>query len=548
MSVRAMASLVRDLPTIAATSERSARLVEHFKRSDDASSAWALWFLLGHRRRRAVSAATLRGWVASRAGISEELAAACHDHVGDLAETLALLLPDPPCDPSDLPLATLVAEGIEPLADADRDAQERLVASFWDRLDRDGRFLYHKLLTGGFRIGVAKGLAVRAAADALGVDASVLDERLMGGFEPDASTWRRLRQPPGDAESLRQPRPFQLAHAMPAGFASASACDAPSSLLEGGGFDPGPIESWLLEWKWDGVRAQMIRRGAPTISSRGEGRLDRSFPEVLEAARSLPEGCVLDGEILLWHRDRPAPFAPLQRRLGVASHVPGLFDEAHAVMLAFDLLESEGIDRRSEPLRERRARLEAMLATLPAGAPIRPSPAVEATSWEQANDRRIAAFERGAEGLMLKRLEAPYAGGRPRGSWWKWKLDSRSVDAVVVAAQSGHGRRAGLLSDYTLALRDGDGFTTIAKAYSGLADAEISELDRILRRSIVGRRGPVRIVEPAVVLEIAFEGLRESPRHRAGLALRFPRILRWRRDKTSADADTLATLRTMLRS
>lgn len=547
MSVRDLASLVRDLPTIASTAERSARLVDHFTRADEASAAWTLWFLLGHRRRRTVSARTLRGWIAARAGISEELAAACHDHVGDLAETIALILPDPPQDPPDLPLATLVAEGVEPLAEADRETQERLVASFWNRLDRDGALLYHKLLTGGFRIGVAKGLAVRAAAEALGVDASVLEERLMGGFEPDASAWSKLREPELESESLRRPRPFQLAHAVPAGFATSPALDDPLP-LEGAAFDLGPIDAWLLEWKWDGVRAQVIRRGHPTIASRGEGRLDRSFPEVLDAARNLPERCVLDGEILLWRGDRPASFASLQRRLGVASHVPGLFDEEAAVFFAFDLLESEGLDRREEPLRERRARLETLVASVSPNGAIRISPRIDAASWEQANDLRVAASERGVEGLVLKRLDAPYAGGRPRGSWWKWKVDPRSVDAVVVAAQSGHGRRAGLLSDYTLALRDGDGFTTIAKAYSGLAETEIAELDRILRRSIVGRRGPVRLVEPTVVLEIAFEGLRESPRHRSGLALRFPRICRWRRDKTPADADTLATLRTMLRS
>lgn len=546
MSVRELASLVRELPTIASTDARAARLVEHFDRSDEASCAWALWFLLGNRRRRSVSAATLRGWVAARAGISEELAAACHDHVGDLAETLALLLPDPPQDPPDLPLATLVAEGVEPLAEASREAQHRIVSSFWDRLDRDGAFLYHKLLTGGFRIGVAKGLAVRAAAEALQVDASVLEERLVGGFEPAASAWSKLREPELESESLRRPRPFQLAHAVPRGFATSPALDDPMP-LEGAAFELGPIAAWLLEWKWDGVRAQLIRRRDPTIASRGEGRLDRSFPEVLEAARRLPLGCVIDGEILLWRDDRPAPFTSLQSRLGAASHAPGLFDEVHAVLFAFDLLEIGGLDVRSSPLRERRARLEEIVTTLGADSAIRLSPRVDAVSWEQANELRVGAFERGAEGLMLKRLDAPYAGGRPRGSWWKWKIDPRSVDAVVVAAQSGHGRRAGLLSDYTLALRDGDGFTTIAKAYSGLAEAEIVELDRVLRRSIVGRRGPVRLVEPTVVLEIAFEGLRESPRHRSGLALRFPRIRRWRRDKAPSEADSLSTLRELLR-
>ncbi|MGA1056268.1 MAG: ATP-dependent DNA ligase [Phycisphaerales bacterium] len=547
MSVREMAALVRELPSIASTGERTRRLATHFDRSDDASAAWALWFLLGNRRRRSISAATLRSWVAARAGISEELAALCHDHVGDLAETLALLLPDPPVDPPDLPLATLVAEGVEPLAAAGREEQARIVAGFWDRLDRDGSFLYHKVITGAFRIGVAKGLAVRAAAASLGVDVAVLEERLMGGFEPSADAWRSLRLPPDESEALLQPRPFQLAHAVPAGFADEASPAVESASLEEAAFDLGPIDAWLVEWKWDGVRAQLLRRGDPTIASRGEGRLDGSFPEVIEAARALPRGCVLDGEVVLWQSDRPAPFASLQRRLGVSSHIRGLFDEEHAVMFAFDLLELDGADLRALPLRERRSKLEALLGALPAEGAIRISPRQEAATWEAANQLRLAASNRGVEGLMLKRLEAPYAGGRPRGSWWKWKLDPRRIDAVIVAAQSGHGRRAGLLSDYTLALRDGDGFTTIAKAYSGLAESEIRELDRLLRQSIVAKRGPVRVVEPSVVLEIAFEGLRESPRHRSGLALRFPRIARWRRDKSPADADTLASLRAMLR-
>lgn len=547
MSVREMAALVRELPAIASTGERLRRLAAHFDRSDDASAAWALWFLLGHRRRRTVSAATLRSWVAARAGISEGLAALCHDHVGDLAETLALLLPDPPRAPPDLPLTTLVAEGVDPLASAKREEQAQIVASLWDRLDRDGAFLYHKVLTGAFRIGVAKGLAVRAAAASLGVDASVLEERLMGGFEPSAEAWQSLRLPPDESETLLQPRPFQLAHAVPAGFADEAAAAGDSASLEDASFDLGPIEAWLLEPKWDGVRAQLLRRGDPSIASRGEGRLDGSFPEVIEAAAAMPRGCVLDGEIVLWRGDRPASFASLQRRLGVSAHRRGLFDEEHAVMFAFDLLECDGIDLRASPLRARRARLEALLAPMPPDAAIRISPPMNARSWEDANRMRLAAGERGVEGLMLKRLDDPYSGGRPRGSWWKWKLDPRRLDAVIVAAQSGHGRRAGLLSDYTLALRDGDGFTTVAKAYSGLAESEILELDRLLRQSIVAKRGPVRVVEPSVVLEIAFEGVRESPRHRSGVALRFPRIARWRRDKAPVEADTLASLRALLR-
>lgn len=546
MSVRAFASLVTDLAATTSSSRRVERLILHLREAAPPDAALAAWFLLGNRLRRAVKVGELRAWVAEEANLSEALVAACHDHVGDLAETLALLVPDPPVDAPDVPLDALVEHGLRALAPATPTRRREIVLAQWSRLDRASIFAYHKLLTGAFRVGVARGLVVRAIAAALEVDEATLDDRLAGGFEPTQEGWLALARPLDPAETARRPRPFQLAQALPEGaIAGGRVAAGDDALLEGGGADLGPVDRWLVEPKWDGARAQLLRRGDPILWSRGEGRLDGSFPEVLDAARSLPPGCVLDGEVLLWAGDRPRPFSSLQRRLGIEHHAPGLFDEDEARFVAFDLLELAGEDIRSRPLGARRAALESLLARLDPKGSIRLSERLRPPDWAEADLLRRGARERGVEGLMLKRLDAPYEGGRPRGSWWKWKVDPRVIDAVLVHAQAGHGRRAGLLTDYTLALRDGESLVPVAKAYSGLSDAELVEVDRILRRTIVGRRGPVRIVEPSLVFEIAFEGVQRSSRHRSGLAVRFPRILRWRRDKTPADADALATLAAM---
>ena len=530
MSLRRFAALVRGLSETSGSSGKVRLIAEHLRACTDEEAAWTLWFLQGRRPRRTVSGGVLRGWAAARSGISEDLAGVCHDHVGDLAETLTLLVAgerDPDEDP---PLAEVVQGTITSLAGAPPEAQRGVVEAMWDRLDEESLYAFHKLLTGALRLGVAAGIAERGAAEALGVETDLLRERLAGGFEPTAERWRALAHEPTAEERATRPFPFQLAHA-----------------LEGVD-ELGPIGDWLLESKWDGVRAQLIRRGEPALFGRGEGRLDEAFPEIVAAARHLPRDLVLDGEVLLVDAasGRPRPFTALQRRLGTVRRQSGLFETDEAIFMAFDLLEADGEDLRGRPLQVRRTTLEELLEAAGPAAAVRLSPRIPASSWSEADRLRTGARELGVEGLMVKRLDATYQGGRPRGAWWKWKLDPRTIDAVVVHTQGGHGRRAGLLTDHTLALWDGDELVPVTRAYSGLTDAEMVELDRRLKRTIVARRGPVRILEPSVVLEIAFEGVQRSPRHRGGIALRFPRIARWRRDKAPADADRLETLRAML--
>jgi DNA ligase-1 len=537
VSLRRFASLMRELSEAAGPSARTRLIAEHLGACDDATAAWTMWFLRGRHLRRAVAGSVLRRWAAARADISEHLAGICHDHVGDLAETLTLLVAattgtrHPRHD--DPPLAEFIESSILPLSQCHASERQACVEAIWDRLDEESLYAFHKLLTGAFRLGVAAGVAERGAAQALGVEVDMLRERLAGGFEPTPEQWRRLSRPPTPDELATRPLPFQLAHGL----------ETTDQL--------GPVADHLVESKWDGVRAQLIHREVPVLVGRGEGRLDAAFPELIAAAARLPRGVVLDGEVLLVDRasGRPRPFTILQRRLGTTHIQTGLFDPDDVVFMAFDLLEIHGEDLRERSLEFRRAQLQALTldsASEIGDGAIRISPTITIHSWAHADRIRSEARLAGVEGLMVKRRDAPYTGGRTRGSWWKWKTDPRTIDAVLVHTQGGHGRRAGLLTDHTLALWDGEELVPVARAYSGLTDAEMTELDRLLKRTVVARRGPVRILEPSIVLEIAFDGVQTSTRHRSGVALRFPRIARWRRDKTPADANRLEELKALL--
>ena len=523
--MRRFTSLYAALDASSRTHDKIAALVEYFAHAPPLDAAWAAYFLTGRRLKRVVATRDLVAAARAAADVPEWLFAASHAAAGDLAETIALLLP-PPTRHDDRPLATWIDEEIAPLAGlASAEVQARLQAA-WDRLDRDGRFVFGKLLTGAFRVGVARQLVHRALAQVTGVAVADVAHRLIGEWQPSAAFLALVRGEAEHAAGAHRPYPFFLAHALDA---------APESL--------GDRREWQAEWKWDGIRAQVIvREGTATVWSRGEDLVAEAFPEVVAAARALPAGTVLDGELLAWDEaaDAPQPFAALQRRLNRASPGAKLLREVPVALLAYDLLEHDGRDMRALALAERRRALEAVL---PVGPVLRLSPIVRAPDWTALAALRGAARARRAEGLMLKRLDAPYGVGRTRGAWWKWKVDPYTLDAVLVYAQPGSGRRATLLTDYTFAVRNDEGeLVPFAKAYSGLTDDELRELDHWLRRHTLERFGPVRRVEPTQVFELAFEGLQRSARHRSGVATRFPRILRWRRDKPAAEADTLATL------
>lgn len=547
--MRRFTALFAALDGTTRTTEKVAALREYFQEAPPADAAWALWVLSGERLRRSVSTTRLREWVAVRSGTPLWLVEECYDAVGDLAETLALLLPPPDVEPHHLPapppsLHTVMEEWIAPLRSQDDETREGRLNEFWDRLQGQELLVFHKLLTGGFRVGVGKKLVTRALAETCGMDPAVLAHRMTGRWSPTAEAFRQITSPEADLPDPGRPYPFFLAHPLE---------DGPEAL-------PGSPEDWLAEWKWDGIRGQLIhRQGETLVWSRGEELVTPAFPELAEAARILPDGTVLDGEILAWGNGAPRAFADLQRRLGRKRVGRRLLQEIPTMFLAYDLLEEEGEDLRDRPLRERRERLHALMKGVGVGAegddapwvasggvPLALSRPLTLPDWSRAHELRGTARERGVEGLMFKELNSEYGVGRRRGPWWKWKVDPLSLDAVLIYAQRGHGRRASLYTDYTFAVWDGDDLVPVGKAYSGLTDQEIREVDRWIRRNIVDRFGPVRAVEPALVFELAFDGIRESSRHRSGIALRFPRMARWRRDKPAPEADTLETVRALL--
>jgi DNA ligase-1 len=512
------------------TSLKTGALADYFREAPDDDKLWCIALFSGRRPKRAVNSTDLRTLAAETAGIPLWLFEDSYAITGDLAETIALVLP-PPTRTSDHSLTHWIGV-LRALHDLPLAERLPRIRDAWDQLETPQRFLFNKLLTGGFRIGVSRKLMTRALAEATGQEEPALALRLMGNWTPESTSYHALIEAEAPEADLSRPYPFALAHQ-----------------LDGEPGDLGPPADWLAEWKWDGIRGQLILRGGQHhLWSRGEELLTDRFPEFARAVDFLPPGCVFDGEVLAWDADAaaPLPFARLQPRITRKTVPKRLLQEAPAVMLAYDLLEADGTDLRDAPLQERRARLDALLADLPAEVPLRPSPALAFDDWDKLAAIRATARDTRAEGLMLKRRAAGYVGGRRRGDWWKWKLDPLSVDAVMIYAQSGHGRRANLFTDFTFAVWSGNELVPFTKAYSGLTDAEFDEITRWVRKNTLQRFGPVRQVRPEHVFEIAFEGIQKSPRHKSGIALRFPRMSRWRRDKPVAEANTLDDLKDLL--
>jgi DNA ligase 1 len=519
--VKKFAQLFEALDSSTSTKAKTAAMSHYFTTAEPRDAVWAAWFLTGHRPRQSVPTKRLHIWAAEGAGLPMWLFEESYGAVGDLAETIALILP-PPTKQSDVPLHQWIEERLIPLRDLGETEQRARLESYWAELEGTERFLFNKLITGNFRVGVSATLAVRAIAQAFSLDTKVVAHRLTGEWWPTEAMWHGLIDQAATEIDQAHPYPFFLA----------SPLDVEPQTL-------GNRDDWLVEWKWDGIRAQLIRRAEATaLWSRGDEPIAGQFPEIMADAPKLPL-CVLDGEILAWKDGRVMSFAALQKRLGRKNPGKKVMSESPVIFLAFDLIEFEGEDWRERPLKERRARLKEVVHSIPGGSAFDTSSQLRAPTWETLAIARGQSRELGTEGLMLKRLDSAYGVGRPKGIWWKWKVEPYTLDAVLVYAQKGNGKRAGLYTDYTFALWKDQELVPFAKAYSGLTDAEIREVDAFIRRNTLERFGPVRTVKPELVFELGFEGIQRSKRHKSGIAVRFPRMLRIRSDKPVAEANTV---------
>jgi DNA ligase-1 len=509
------------------TTDKLEALKAYFSSATEENKLWALALFTGKRPKRAVNSRQLREWAAELAGIPEWLLEESYQVVGDLAETVALLVPSARESNLSNDLSALMLE----LADwKDKEEAYRKTRLFrlWQGMDRQERFVFTKLITGGFRVGVSENLVRRAIAAVENIPQEKLAHRLMGNWSPQSTTYKALIGEERKNEDAGIPYPFCLAHPLD---------HDPEKL--------GDPEHWLVEWKWDGIRGQLIKRGDEIhIWSRGGEPIADQFPELIEAAREWPFDLVMDGEILAYKESEIANFGELQTRIGRKKPGSKLLKSNPVLFMAYDLPEWQGKDIREEPLEKRRK----IMKELPWSdmAPMRMSPSLEQPTWEAYAALREKSREYQAEGFMLKLLRSPYHTGRKRGDWWKWKTDPYTIDGVLIYAQKGHGRRANLYTDFTLGVWDQDKLVPFAKAYSGLTDKELREVDAFIKKNTLERFGPVRTVTPALVFEIGFEGIRSSNRHKSGVALRFPRILRWRKDKTTNDANHLEDLKSFL--
>lgn len=529
--MRRFAELFESLDTTTSTRAKIDAMSGYFRSAPASDAAWAVYVLIGRRLKRSTGPALLRTWLLEESGLPEWLVDETYGSIGDLAETIALLVPNESMSDganADVSLTEWFTERVLPLSHQTVAERRSHIVAWWHELPYRECFLVNKLLTGSLRVGVSRSLVTRSLAECLDQPRIQIERALIGAWDPSASFWEALARNEANLH-VAQPYPFFLA-----------------SPLEGTPDRLGDVKEWAIEWKWDGIRGQIVRRaGQCTLWSRGEEIITDRFPELVAAASALPDGTVVDGEILAWQGDRVMPFASLQQRIGRSKLTPKILRDIPARFVAYDLLESGGEDVRPMPLRERRARLDALLQAA-ASTVITSSPLVEESSWEALAPLREQARGRGVEGLMLKSWSSPYGTGRQRGAWWKWKIDPFVFDGVLLYAAPGHGRRSNLYTDYTFGVWHGESLVPVAKAYSGLTDVEIRHLDKWIRAHTVEKFGIVRSVELLHVFELAFEGIASSTRHKSGVALRFPRILRWRTDKPPAEADTLANLKQLL--
>ncbi|MGN6294825.1 MAG: ATP-dependent DNA ligase [Chitinophagaceae bacterium] len=529
--MKQFAELVNILGTSTKTNDKLDALSNYFASANDKDKVWVIALFSGRRPRRTINSTLLQQWCSELIGLPLWLFEESYHTVGDLSETIALLIPDSLRDESATPHPLhYYVEKFQGLADAGEEDKKSFMVQSWKELASPvERFVFNKLLSGAFRIGVSQKLMVNALAKTVNLDPSVIAHRISGNWDPSSISFEELLSETNVKADFSKPYPFYLAYALET---------APEEL--------GEPSAWQAEWKWDGIRGQLIKRNDELfVWSRGEELMTAKFPEYAVLKDLLPDGIVLDGEIIPAVDGKPLPFAILQTRIGRKNITKKQLQEAPMSFFSYDLLEYEYEDWRNVPLEQRRKKLEEIVQQVN-----RPelllSPVIQYSNWTELTALRLESRSKGSEGLMLKRKESIYQVGRKHGDWWKWKIDPLTIDAVMIYAQKGSGRRSNLYTDYTFAVKDGDKLVAFAKAYSGLTDKEFNEVDSFVKRNSLEKFGPVRTVKPELVFEIAFEGIAASNRHKSGVALRFPRINRWRKDKKPEEINTLADLKKML--
>lgn len=523
------ADLIRELDSSTKTNDKLFALGNYFANAPMPDRVWVIALFSGRRPRRIVGSTQLQIWCAAETGLPDWLLAECYHTVGDLAETIALLMPENTHTHQTLDLSYYI-EALQKIEKESEETKRSFIVSQWHQLNKDALFVFNKLITGGFRIGISQKMMVNALAASVQLDPSLIALRISGKWDPVTTSFETLLSNDLQQQDFSKPYPFYLAHALE---------EEPINL--------GNINEWQAEWKWDGIRGQLIKRnGEIYVWSRGEELMTDKFPEYASLKNLLPDGIVLDGEIIPTKNKQPLPFALLQTRIGRKNITKKQLEEVPISFFAYDLLEWQHEDIRGWPLEKRAVLLEQIIATANLPERLQLSTPIEANTWEELIAIRNDSRSMFAEGLMLKRKNSIYQVGRKTGDWWKWKIDPLTIDAVMIYAQKGHGRRSNLYTDYTFAVRDGDKLISFTKAYSGLTDKEFIQVDDFVKKNAVEKFGPVRTVKPELVFEIAFEGIAASNRHKSGVALRFPRILRWRKDKTITDINTLEDLKKLL--
>jgi DNA ligase-1 len=530
--MRQFAKLIEELDSTTKTNQKVAALAAYLSQASELDRLWTIAILSHRRPPRPVNTTLLRQYAAELAQIPLWLFEDSYHIVGDLAESIALIVPNDE-HISKKHLWEILNELIALKAKSEPE-KKTYVQEMWMQLDYYSRFVFTKLLTGSFRIGISQKLMTKSLSLVTEVSEDELAYRLMGDWHPNTTTFEELIFGRNEQAYVSKPYPFYLAYAL-------------ETELE----ELGPVSDWNIEHKWDGIRGQVIcRNGELFIWTRGDELVTDKYPEISSLAKFLPSGTVIDGEIMAFVNGQVGLFSDLQTRIGRKQLNKSILTKVPVIFKAYDLLEYNGNDIRELPYSERRSLLERLVAE--SGHPVlHLSERMELNTWEEVASERELAREKRSEGLMLKKKSAPYRVGRKKGDWWKWKTSPLTIDAVLTYAMRGHGRRTNLFTDYTFGLwqeneKGERELVTFAKAYSGLTDKEFAQVDAIIKRTTLERFGPVRSVEPTLVFELAFEGISLSKRHKSGVAVRFPRILRWRRDKKIADANSLSDLKSLI--